>query len=57
MKISLRPKYKKIQQELVQAHTTLRSKDSATKAFIELNANMVAEGLQLLEDMSDTKED
>lgn len=57
MKIQLKPKYEKIRQKLVQSHTTLGSRDSSAKTFVELNASMVAEGLQLLEETSATKED
>lgn len=54
--IRLKPKYQKIEKELIRNNEDTIHKNSQSNAFIKLNAHMIAQGLQLAEEISDNQE-
>lgn len=51
--IKLKPKYEKIRKDLIRNNEDSLHRDSAINNFIKLNAQMIAQGLQLSEECSD----
>lgn len=55
--IKLRPEYKKIENELIRNNIDHFHKDAPQNAFIQMNAHMIAQGLQLAQDALDEQND
>ena len=53
--IRLKPKYQKIEKELIRNNQDNLRSDKAINAFVKMNALMIAQGLQLAEEYSEDK--